>query len=137
MRPHLILAALVLCAAEVLAQQTQTAVPTTFSGTYKWRNEDKSYGVTLVMKKVQTEAGILKFEGIQTYQSGDYKVKVHGTIDPTTFKFSMKESEPSRADTTTAGEYQGKISNGLKKIDAVWTTRGTGNKGDLNLKAVE
>ena len=62
-------------------------------------------------------------------------MKVEGTIDAKKRRVSIRESDPSKPDSETDGSFEGTISENLQTIEAVWTTRGTGRKGDLKVTA--
>ena len=110
-------------------------VPREFKGEYEWRDEKKPYTLTLKIDKIEEKDGVIHFSGSHLYAPGDYKMKVAGTIDTKKRSVSIRESDPSRPDTETDGSFEGAISEDLQSIDAVWTTKGTGNKGDLKVKA--
>ncbi|MDP6584934.1 MAG: hypothetical protein QF535_09775, partial [Anaerolineales bacterium] len=57
-------------------------------------------------------------------------------ITPSTLCFEMWEMNPTGSvDFVTDGSHVGTISNDLKSIQAVWTTKVSGEQGDLKLKA--
>ena len=62
-------------------------------------------------------------------------MKVEGVIDRKTRRVSLRESEPSRANSDTNGSFEGAISEDFQSIDAVWNTNGSRNNGELKLKA--
>jgi hypothetical protein len=103
-------------------------VPRDFSGRFG------AYTVVLKIDAVQEKNGLIRFTGTHTYTPGDYTMKVDGVIDRTTGKVSLRESEPSRADSDTNGSFEGSISEDFQTINAVWTTK-AGNNGELKLKA--
>ena len=93
------------------------------------------YTVVLKIDSVQEKDGLIRFKGTHIYTPGDYTMKVEGTIDRKTWRVSIRESEPSHAGSDTNGSFEGAISEDFQSIDAVWTTEGTRNKGELKLKA--
>ena len=104
-------------------------VPRTFNGKFGF------YTVVLKIDAVQERDGLIRFTGTHAYSPGDYTMKVEGTIDRKTRRVSLRESEPSRADSDTNGSFEGAISEDFQAIDAVWTTTGSQNNGELKLKA--
>ena len=110
-------------------------VPREFKGEFEWRDEKKPYTLVLKIDKIEEKGGVIRFSGTHAYTPGDYKMKVEGTIDPKKRSVSIRESDPSKADSETDGSFEGTISEDLQSIEAVWTTKGTGKKGDLKVKA--
>jgi hypothetical protein len=104
-------------------------VPRDFTGKFGF------YTVVLKIHTVQEKDGLIRFTGTHVYSPGDYTMKVEGTIDRKTGRVSLRESEPSRADSDTNGSFEGAISEDFQAIDAVWTTKGGRNNGELKLKA--
>ena len=104
-------------------------VPRDFTGKFGF------YTVVLKIDTVQEKDGLIRFTGTHAYSPGDYTMKVEGTIDRKTRRVSLRESEPSRADSDTNGSFEGAISEDFQAIDAVWTTNGSRNNGELKLKA--
>jgi len=104
-------------------------VPRDFTGKFGF------YTVVLKINTVQEKDGLIHFTGTHAYSPGDYTMKVEGTIDRKTWRVSLRESEPSRANSDTNGSFEGAISEDFQAIDAVWTTNGSGINGELKLKA--
>jgi hypothetical protein len=104
-------------------------LPSDFKGTFGF------YTVVLKIGSVQEKDGLVRFTGTHVYSPGDYTMKVEGTIDRKTGRVSLRESEPSRADSDTDGSFEGTISADFQAIDAVWTANGSRNTGQLKLKA--
>ena len=104
-------------------------VPRDFQGKFGF------YTVVLKIDTVQEKDGLIRFTGTHVYSPGDYTMKVEGVIDRKTWRVSLRESEPSRADSDTNGSFEGAISEDFQAIDAVWTTNGSRNNGELKLKA--
>jgi hypothetical protein len=110
-------------------------IPREFKGEFEWRDEKKPYRLDLKIDKIEEKGGVIRLSGTHAYTPGDYKMKVEGTIDPKKRNISIRESDPSKADSETDGSFEGTISEDLQSIEAVWTAKGTGNKGDLKVKA--
>ena len=104
-------------------------VPRDFKGKFGF------YTVVLKIDTVQEKDGLIRFTGTHAYTPGDYTMKVEGMIDRKTWRVSLRESEPSRADSDTNGSFEGAISEDFQAIDAVWTTNGGRSNGELKLKA--
>jgi hypothetical protein len=104
-------------------------VPRDFQGKFGF------YTVVLKIDTVQEKDGLIRFTGTHAYTPGDYTMKVEGMIDRKTWRVSLRESEPSRANSDTNGSFEGVISEDFQAIDAVWTTNGSRNNGELKLKA--
>ena len=113
-------------------------MPRKFSGEFLWRKHNAvPYAVTLKIAVIEeANDGNLIFKGLHVYQPGNYLMKVKGTIDPKTAHISIFEMDPSREDSVTDGSFEGRIAEDMSSITAVWTTRTTGEKGDIFLKAV-
>jgi hypothetical protein len=110
-------------------------VPREFKGEFEWRDEKKPYTLVLKIEKIEEKDGVIRFSGTHVYTPGDYKMKVEGTIDAKKRSVTIRESDPSKPDSETDGSFEGSITEDLQAIDAVWTTKSTGNKGDLKVKA--
>lgn len=113
-------------------------IPRVFRGEYAWREGAGTWQmpskVTLTMDTIVEKNGTIEFSGSDVYVKGnEYKMKVTGTIDPRWRFLTMKEVAVSSPVGMTDGSYEGTISRDLQTIDAVWTTSGTGKKGDLHL----
>jgi len=113
-------------------------MPREFSGEFLWRKQNAViYAVTLKISVIEeANDGNLIFKGLHIYQPGNYLMKVKGTIDPKTAHISIFEMDPSREDSVTDGSFEGKIAEDMSSITAVWTTKTTGEKGDISLKAI-
>src|SRR5262245_21849130 len=103
-------------------------VPRDFQGKFGF------YTVVLKIDTVQEKDGLIPFTGTHVYTPGDYTMKVEGMIDRKTRRLSLRESEPSHANSDTNGSFEGAISEDFQAIDAVWTTNGNRNNGELKLK---
>ena len=104
-------------------------VPRDFTGKFGF------YTVVLKIDTVQEKDGLIRFTGTHVYSPGDYTMKVEGMIDRKTWRVGLRESEPSHANSDTNGSFEGAISEDFQAIDAVWTTNGNRNNGELKLKA--
>jgi len=104
-------------------------VPHDFEGKFGF------YTVVLKIDTVRETDALIRFTGTHSYTPGDYTMKVEGTIDRKTRRVSLRESEPSHASSDTNGSFEGAISEDFQAIEAVWTTNGSRNNGELKLKA--
>jgi hypothetical protein len=74
--------------------------------------------------------------GLYETEDGNTAINIKIKITPSTLRFEMWEMNPTGSDDfVTDGSHVGTISNDLKSIQAVWTTKGSGEQGDLKLKA--
>ena len=122
--------------AQAKAQLVHSAdVPREFKGQFKWRDGKITYSLVLKIDRIEEKGRIVRFFGSHLYTPGDYKMSVEGTIDSKTYRISIREFDPSRPDSETDGSFEGKISTDFQRIEAVWTTRTTGKKGDLKVEA--
>lgn len=135
----IIAAVLFLGATGTLAEKKPIAasdIPRRFEGQYKWRKEGRKYSVVLTIDKVKDKKdGTIRFSGSHAYSSGDYTMAVDGTIDTDDRSITMHESDPTNPNSEVEGFFEGTISDDLKTIEAVWTTKSSGLKGDLKVKA--
>ncbi len=117
-------------------------IPRVFRGEYAWREGAGTWQVpskvTLTIETIVEKNGMIEFSGSDVYVKGnEYKMKVTGKIDPQWRFLTMKETAASSPSGVTDGSYEGTISRDLQTIEAVWTTTGTGKKGDLYLTTGE
>jgi hypothetical protein len=110
-------------------------VPREFKGDFEWRGWKNPYTLVLKIDKIEEKDGVIRFSGTHFYTPGDYRMKVEGTIDAKKRSVSIRESDPSKPDSETDGSFEGTISEDLKTLEAVWTTKDTGKMGDLKAKA--
>ena len=110
-------------------------VPREFKGQFTWKDADMSFTLTLTIDKIDEKDGVIRFSGSHLYTPGDYKMKIEGTIDAKSRRITIQESDPSRESSEIDGSFEGTISKGLDSIEAVWTTKSTGKKGDLKVEA--
>lgn len=113
-------------------------LPRLFKGTYAWRDNGQEYPVELKLDRVEEKDGIVRFTGTNHYLRGDTRMQVRGEIDPVARTLKMTEHQPGggyAAYAETEGAFAGKLSADLQVLEAEWTTRDTGRKGDLRLKS--
>jgi hypothetical protein len=110
-------------------------VPREFKGTFGWGADAERFDLALKIDKLAEKDGVIQFSGSHLYTPGDFKMKIDGTIDAKSGRVTIRESDPSRADSETDGEFAGTISRDGRTLEAVWTTSGTEKKGDLKVKA--
>jgi len=106
-----------------------------YQGTYRWRSGSSPERIRFWFD--HTEPGgknTLKASGGGIYLSAPpTRIAIRATIDLKTGRIEIWESHPSRAAFETNGSHVGTISADRCSIRAVWTTRNTGQKGDLTL----
>jgi hypothetical protein len=113
-------------------------LPRAFSGTFVWRDSGRSYDVTLKIERVVETNGTIRFTGTHDYDRGATIMRVEGEIEPGKRSLKLREASaagPFAGYAETEGAFAGTVSADLKSLEAEWTTRGTGRKGDLRLQA--
>jgi len=118
----------------------ETTLPKIFAGEFRW------YG-DLITQKVEIMINLTKrrddSQRIEAIGCGRYdaagritNIGVRMIIDPGTLDIEIWEFDPhGPASFTTDGSHKGKLADDLRTIDAEWTTRSTGKKGRLRLRA--
>jgi len=114
-------------------------LPRNYHGIFRWHGESAEQNVSIAIDDVffDAEKNIVA-RGTGTYltmfRETDIDIKI--AIVPETLRFEMWEkSLDGVSDFITDGSHIGMLSKDLKTITAVWTTRGTGQQGDLKLEA--
>jgi hypothetical protein len=114
-------------------------LPRNYTGTFSWDSGGDEQTVDIrfdVVRKL--EAGLIEAIGCGRYDASgvvtDIKVKM--TISAPDLAIELFELEPEgEADFTVDGSHVGHLSDRLRHLVAVWTTRATGAKGRLDLRA--
>ena len=115
-------------------------LPQSYSGSFQWHGNQSMQYVTISINNILTdlEDNVIA-EGNGFYEAKGYDntaINIKIKITPSTLRFEMWEMNPTGSgDYETDGSHVGTISNDLKSIQAVWTTKGSGEQGDLKLKA--
>jgi hypothetical protein len=115
-------------------------LPQSYSGSFQWHGSKSIAYLTISINNILTDLE----DNVIAEGNGFYEEKGHANTDinikikitPSTLRFEMWEMNPTGSDDfVTDGSHVGTISNDLKSIQAVWTTKGSGEQGDLKLKA--
>ena len=65
------------------------------------------------------------------------EIKVKARVDKKNGTIEIWESSPRESEGfETDGSHQGTISSDFQRVEAVWTTRGSGDTGKLSLRAI-
>lgn len=113
-------------------------LPQQFTGTFRWEGVDEIQRLVINLYDVKTEPGIITATGKGTYYTAGVVtiINIRISINTSTGFFEMWESNPDRDNGfITQGSHTGAISPDLRRIEAVWTTSGTGERGRLELTA--
>ena len=140
-------ALLALSCSSVRAGETATAagrsnagLPQQFTGTFRWEGIDETQRVVINIYNVKTESGIITAAGKGTYNTAGVVtiIDIKISINTATGFFEMRESNPDReSGFVTGGSHTGAISPDFRRIEAVWTTSGSGERGRLDLTAAD
>jgi hypothetical protein len=130
------------CARHVMAPDkfsVKDNLPRAYSGTFEWHGGKSVKEISIVIGKVyfDSESNVIA-EGTGKYitKMGNINIDIKIKISPETLRFEMWEMNPEgNISFVTDGSHVGNISNDLKTIKAVWTTKSSGKQGDLKLKA--
>jgi hypothetical protein len=120
------------CDANCLARR----LPHEFCGNFAWRADGIAIRVRYHIAQIGIVGGSVEFGGEGLYDSGrGTHIRIRGTADPVTRSIEIFESEPDQPMFVIDGSHKGDLSTDLGTIRAEWTTRMTGDKGDLVLSA--
>jgi len=108
-----------------------------FTGVFYWENSNSPQYVNAYVRNITLKSNLVIVKGTGDYvsQSGVTFIKFEWVIDADTNFIEIQESEPTSSTFVTDGTYEGQISHDLIKINTLWETRSTGQKGTLNLNA--
>lgn len=130
------------CATHVMAPDkfsVKDNLPRAYSGTYKWHGGKSVNKISIAIAKVyfDSESNVIaKGTGKYITKMGNTNIDIKIKISPETLRFEMWEMNPEGSSSfVTDGSHVGNISNDLKTIKAIWTTKSSGKQGDLKLKA--
>lgn len=106
-----------------------------WEGTFTWHDESRPVQpvtISITDVSVDPEGNVIAL-GDGVYDKGHLvEFSLKWSINPETLRFEMWESEPKPATSlVTDGSHVGSISEGLDKIEAVWTTISNGEQGVL------
>jgi len=107
-----------------------------YVGTYRWRGAPQGETVRFWFDRTEeTGNGIVKAVGRGVYVSSPpVNITIRAEIDLKTRRIEIWESKPDQAAFETNGSHVGTISADRCRIDATWTTKGTGQQGVLILE---
>lgn len=120
--------------------QSGKKLPQQFTGTFRWEGVDETQRLVVNLYDVRTMSGIITATGKGTYNTAGVVtiIDVRISINTATGFFEMWEANPDRdSGFITQGSHTGAISPDLRRIEAVWTTSGTGARGKLELTAAD
>jgi hypothetical protein len=143
-----ILSALAIAAAGILAASVASPIglkdgegcvsskANPYVGTYRWRGAPTAEPVRFWFERTEAAGdNVLKANGRGIYLSKPpVNIRIRATIDLKTRRIEIWESNPDRLSFLTNGSHVGTISSDRCRILAVWTTKGTGQQGDLVLE---
>ena len=114
-------------------------LPRKYHGTFRWKSEQSIQIMSIAISEVfvDLEKNIMA-TGTGRYDTpdGGTNIDIKIKIVPDSLRFEMWEMDPKgTSDFITDGSHVGTISNDLRTIEAVWTTSGSGQQGDLMLQA--
>jgi len=118
--------------------QVLNNLPKKWEGTFTWHDTSRpvqKITITITDVSIDSAGNIIALcDGIY-YKEHEVQFNAKWSINPESLRFEMWESEPKPSTSiVTDGSHIGKISSGLDKIEAVWTTISSGEKGDLFLQ---
>lgn len=116
-------------------------LPRKFEGVFNWHGSISYQYVTITLTDVSLdEDNNVIGDGVGRYRtSGDItNIQITFKIKPDTQRLQMRETKPDNpANFVTDGAHLGRISGNLCFIATEWTSKGSGDKGDLFLRAAQ
>ena len=110
-----------------------------YEGTFNWHGETSTQRVLITINQLSVDLNgnvVAAATGEYKAAEGVAKIDVKLQISPDSLRFEMWEMGPKRgAEFVSEGSHIGTISEILKTINTVWTTKSTGKQGTLSLKA--
>jgi len=118
----------------------ETTLPKIFAGEFRWYGDSIGQKVQIMINltKRQDDSKRIEAIGCGRYDASGRvtNIGIRMLIDPRTLEIEIWEFDPrGPASFTTDGSHKGKLFDDLQGIDAEWTTRSTGQKGRLLLRA--
>lgn len=116
-------------------------LPRAWCGIFRWEGDLREQHVTIAFARVAVRAGgniEAEGPGLVRYQdeppSQAVPFRIRAVIEPATRRIEMFESiETPRVDYVTDGSHVGVLADDLQSLRSVWTTRGTGRRGTLQM----
>ena len=112
-------------------------MPRAFGGFFRWRSGGGLQTWLIEFRRVApTDDGMVEAAGIGTNIAGQSRtqVDVRVLVDPATFRMQMWESNPQGGDLenyVTDGVYKGRLSDDLRRLEALWSSESSRDAGDL------
>ena len=141
LRPALLLAAFLAFAGTAAATEppvTAETLPRAWCGTFSWERYNDLQHVTIALERVETRAdGTLEATGrgeVKSWRAVAITVRV--TVDPVTRRAELFEApiKPTSG-YIYDGSHLGTLAADFQSMRLDWTTRGTGERGSMQLQA--
>lgn len=119
----------------------ESSLPKSYIGEFFWHGDSTMQIVEInITARSHQENGRLEVVGCGRYSVPAFgrvtDIKVRMVIDEASLDVEIWESEPvGETFFTTDGSHKGKLVDNLQGIEAEWTTRASGLKGNLRLRA--
>jgi hypothetical protein len=113
-------------------------LPRGFIGDFRWDDGGAIQNVAIRFKSVRrVDAEHAEALGCGNYNTAGIvaAIDVKMQVTLTGLEVEIWESAPDRASFVTDGSHRGRLSRDLDAIDAEWTTRSSGQRGRLRLRA--
>jgi hypothetical protein len=135
-----VLSALLWLAGTAAALEPIGLLPLTYSGSFSWRTAEKEPPQEVHFnfdELAMLKGGRWELAGKGFYRIGSKMtaIEIRAEVNPAAGTIEIWEKDPDQPDFITNGSHRGRISKDYKRIKAVWTSRDTGQKGDLDLKS--
>jgi hypothetical protein len=113
-------------------------LPRAFIGEFTWDGDKTVQNVVITFEAVRALSG----QDAEAVGCGSYevnrlvtKIKVRMLVTSDLQVEILEQSPQGSTSFETEGSHRGNLSNDLQRIDARWTTRATGQRGQLHLRA--
>ena len=115
-------------------------MPRAYFGEFRWDGDDTVQNVVITFDTVQALNGQnVEARGCGAYEVGREvtKIKVRMLVRLSDLEVEIFELSPEgNAAFVTDGSHRGRLSKDLQQIDAQWTTTATGQRGQLQMRAL-
>ena len=113
-------------------------LPLAWCGIFRWDGDAQEQRVTLAFPRFEQRAdGRLEADGpgiLRSYRIVPFRMRA--VVDPATRRVEMFEAlDIPMSDYVTDGSHVGELAADLQSMRLVWTTRGTGKRGAMELFA--
>lgn len=124
--------------AAATGQEFRERLPRAWCGTFRWDGSDIDQHVTIAFHRIERRAdGMLEASGpglVRSHRVVPFDIRA--VIDPATRRIEMFESvDVPMSDYVTDGSHVGELAPDLHSMRLVWTTRGSGTRGAMELRA--